>query len=319
MTLIGATTENPSFEVIAPLLSRASVLVLEPLARGRPARAHRARARRSRARARRARADARAGGARLPRSSRRTATRARRSTRSRPPPTWPRRARASRAHAWRSSRRRRSTARCATTRPARSTTTSSPPSSRACAAATPTRRVYWLMRMLEAGEDPLFVARRMVIFAAEDVGNADPQALARRRRGQGRGPLRRPARRAASRSPQAAVYLATAPKSNASYKAMLAAADDVAAARAAARAAAPAQRADAADEGARLRHGLPVRARPARTRSVEHAHLPDGAQRPALLRAATTAERALAERPIARALRQRPVDDPRRGAGRKAV
>jgi putative ATPase len=41
----------------------------------------------------------------------------------------------------------------------------------------PHAAVYWMVRMLEAGEDPLFVARRMVIFAAEDVGNADPQAL----------------------------------------------------------------------------------------------------------------------------------------------
>lgn len=41
----------------------------------------------------------------------------------------------------------------------------------------PDAAVYWLTRMLEAGEDPLFIARRMVIFAAEDVGNADPQAL----------------------------------------------------------------------------------------------------------------------------------------------
>ncbi|MCI0572697.1 MAG: replication-associated recombination protein A [Myxococcaceae bacterium] len=37
--------------------------------------------------------------------------------------------------------------------------------------------LYWMARMLEAGEDPLFVVRRMVIFASEDVGNADPQAL----------------------------------------------------------------------------------------------------------------------------------------------
>ncbi len=37
--------------------------------------------------------------------------------------------------------------------------------------------VYWLARMLEAGEDPMFVARRIVIFASEDVGNADPQAI----------------------------------------------------------------------------------------------------------------------------------------------
>ncbi|MBT9144989.1 MAG: Replication-associated recombination protein A [candidate division WS2 bacterium] len=41
----------------------------------------------------------------------------------------------------------------------------------------PDAAVYWLARMLEAGESPLFIVRRMVIFAAEDVGNADPQAL----------------------------------------------------------------------------------------------------------------------------------------------
>jgi putative ATPase len=41
----------------------------------------------------------------------------------------------------------------------------------------PDAAVYWMTRMLEAGEDPRFVIRRMVIFAAEDVGNADPQAL----------------------------------------------------------------------------------------------------------------------------------------------
>ena len=41
----------------------------------------------------------------------------------------------------------------------------------------PDAAVYWMARMLEAGEDPLFVLRRMVIFAAEDVGIADPQAL----------------------------------------------------------------------------------------------------------------------------------------------
>ncbi|MBX5484352.1 MAG: replication-associated recombination protein A [Myxococcaceae bacterium] len=41
----------------------------------------------------------------------------------------------------------------------------------------PDAAVYWMTRMLEAGEDPLFVIRRMVIFASEDIGNADPQAL----------------------------------------------------------------------------------------------------------------------------------------------
>lgn len=90
----------------------------------------------------------------------------------------------------------------------------------------PDAALYWLMRMLEAGEDPLFIARRMIILAAEDIGNADPQALqvavaakdALHFIGlpEGRIPLA-----------QAVAYLATAPKSNASYKAMLAAAKDV--------------------------------------------------------------------------------------------
>ncbi len=46
----------------------------------------------------------------------------------------------------------------------------------------PDASLYWLARMVEAGEDPLFIVRRMVILAAEDVGLADPQALSRRRR-----------------------------------------------------------------------------------------------------------------------------------------
>jgi putative ATPase len=41
----------------------------------------------------------------------------------------------------------------------------------------PDAAVYWMMRMLDAGDDPLFVSRRMLIFASEDVGNADPRAL----------------------------------------------------------------------------------------------------------------------------------------------
>ncbi len=76
--------------------------------------------------------------------------------------------------------------------------------------------LYWLARMLAAGEDPLYVARRLVRFASEDVGNADPQAL----------PLAVAAFQAYHQlgSPegelalaQCAVYLATAPKSNAVY------------------------------------------------------------------------------------------------------
>jgi putative ATPase len=90
----------------------------------------------------------------------------------------------------------------------------------------PDAALYWMMRMIEAGEDPLFIARRMVIFAAEDVGNADPQALQVAVAAkdavhfvglpEGRIPLA-----------QAVTYLASAPKSNASYKAMLAATEDV--------------------------------------------------------------------------------------------
>ncbi len=80
----------------------------------------------------------------------------------------------------------------------------------------PDAALYWLGRMLEAGEDPLYIARRMVRFASEDVGNADPMALsiaisamqAFQFIGLPEGDLA---------LAQAAVYLATAPKSNALY------------------------------------------------------------------------------------------------------
>ncbi len=79
--------------------------------------------------------------------------------------------------------------------------------------------LYYLAVMLEGGEDPRFIARRMVILASEDVGNADPQALL----------VADAAARAVDRVglpecalnlAQAAVYLALAPKSNASYAAL---------------------------------------------------------------------------------------------------
>jgi putative ATPase len=79
--------------------------------------------------------------------------------------------------------------------------------------------LYYLAVMLEGGEDPRFIARRMVILASEDVGNADPQALL----------VADAAARAVDRVglpecalnlAQAAVYLALAPKSNASYRAL---------------------------------------------------------------------------------------------------
>ena len=82
----------------------------------------------------------------------------------------------------------------------------------------PDASVYWLARMLEAGEDPLYIARRLVRFASEDIGNADPRALT----------LTVAAKDAVhfigmpegnTALAQVAIYLAIAPKSNAVYMA----------------------------------------------------------------------------------------------------
>jgi len=91
----------------------------------------------------------------------------------------------------------------------------------------PDAALYWMTRMLESGEDPLYVARRLVRFASEDVGNADPEALT----------LTLAAKEAYDflGSPegelalaQATLYLALAPKSNAVYVAFNEAREDVA-------------------------------------------------------------------------------------------
>jgi putative ATPase len=90
----------------------------------------------------------------------------------------------------------------------------------------PDAALYWLARMLEAGEDPRFIVRRIVIFASEDIGNADPQALL----------IATAAMQAVEfvglpecqlNLAQAVTYLATAPKSNASYQAINQARQDV--------------------------------------------------------------------------------------------
>jgi putative ATPase len=90
----------------------------------------------------------------------------------------------------------------------------------------PDGSIYWLARMLEAGEDPMFCARRMVILAAEDVGLADPAALG----------VAVAAQQAAHfvgmpegflPLAEAALYLATAPKSNSAMRAYAAAVEDV--------------------------------------------------------------------------------------------
>lgn len=90
----------------------------------------------------------------------------------------------------------------------------------------PHAALYWLARMIEAGEEALFIARRMVIFASEDIGNSDPGALSVAMdvkdavdfigMPEGWIPLA-----------QGVAYLATAPKSNASYLAYIEAAEDV--------------------------------------------------------------------------------------------
>ena len=90
----------------------------------------------------------------------------------------------------------------------------------------PDGALYWLARMIEAGEDPMFIARRLVILASEDIGLAQPEALGVAVAAQqavhflgmpeGRIPLA-----------EATVYLATAPKSNSAYMALEQALDDV--------------------------------------------------------------------------------------------
>ena len=79
--------------------------------------------------------------------------------------------------------------------------------------------LYWLARMLAGGEDPLYIARRLVRFASEDIGLADPQALVQTLAakdmyqflGSPEGEIG---------LAQAVIYLATAPKSNATYRAL---------------------------------------------------------------------------------------------------
>jgi putative ATPase len=90
----------------------------------------------------------------------------------------------------------------------------------------PDAALYWMAKMIYAGEDPLFIARRIVIAASEDVGNADPraimvataayQAVERIGMPEGRLPLA-----------QAAAYVASAPKSNAAYLAIQEAMKDI--------------------------------------------------------------------------------------------
>ena len=146
----------------------------------------------------------------------------------------------------------------------------------------PDASVYWLARMLEAGEDPLYVARRLVRFASEDVGLADPQALG----------IAVAAKDAVhfigmpegnTALAQAAIYLALAPKSNAVYvaygEAAEAAATEVAEPVPLHLRNAPTKLMKAAG----LRQGLSLRARRARRRRGRHGLPAAGAAREEVL------------------------------------
>ena len=307
VTLIGATTENPSFEVIAPLLSRCRVFVLERLdeealaavvrrAAADPERGlgGRDRARRGRDRGDRARRGRRrAARARHPRDGGgdRAAERG------------PEPARIS-LEAVREAVGRRTLLHDRDREEHYNLASAFIKSLRA---SDPDAALYYAARLLAAGDDLLFLARRLVIFASEDVGNADPSALgvataaylAAERVGlpEGRIPLA-----------QAITHLACAPKSNAAYRALGRALRGGRAARLAAGAAAPAQRADPAPGAARLRPRVHLSAR--RTRCVRRAQQPPrGARKGDLLRAHRVGRRGRAGRRLAAWRRRRDEED----------
>ena len=210
-TIIGATTENPSFEVIAPLLSRCKVLVLNPLneseinailrqslfdkERGLGSSAITADDQALAFIAEQAGGDARIAlntletAARLVRSGRITLESAREALQKK-------------ALLYDKGGEEHYNVISAFIKSMRGSD--------------PDAALYWLARMLEAGEDPLFIIRRMVILASEDIGNADPRALQVAIAAlHGFQLVGMPEGRIILG--QAVTYLATAPKSNASY------------------------------------------------------------------------------------------------------
>ena len=189
VTLIGATTENPYFELNSALLSRVQVYELEPLlerdaARGRAPRGAQALGVERRAGGRGA--DRHAAPAAMP------ATRSASSS-SRSRPRGPRAARSRRA----TSRTRRASGRSLYDKGGDAHYDFISAWIKSTRAGDVQASVYYLAAMLEGGEDARFIARRMIVLASEDIGNADPQALARRRRRGAGGRARRAARGAA--------------------------------------------------------------------------------------------------------------------------
>ena len=228
IVLIGATTENPSFEVNAALLSRSKVFVLRGLTadevRGDSharARRRRARPRRRRRRHRRRQRCARSrmyanGDARVALNLLELSVARRR-------PTVGGRRPADRR--WRASQETIQRRALLYDKSGEEHYNLISALHKSMRNSDPDAAVYWLARMVEAGEDPLYIARRLVRFASEDVGNADPQALT----------VAVAAKDAVhfigmpegnTALAQAAIYLATAPKSNAVYEAYNRAAED---------------------------------------------------------------------------------------------
>jgi len=228
ITLIGATTENPSFEVIAPLLSRAKVLVLNPLAEAEIRRIlDRALKDSERGLGKRrfevpedalaaitawANGDARAALNLLELSARLAEASDQRNLISLP--------------IVQEAAQRRSLLYDKAGEEHYNLISALHKSLRG---SDPDAALYWLARMLASGEDPLYIARRLIRFASEDIGNADPQAL----------PLAVAAKDAYHflgtpegelALAQCVTYLATAPKSNAVYVAFGEAQADVASA-----------------------------------------------------------------------------------------
>ena len=225
IVLIGATTENPSFEVNSALLSRSQVFVLEPLT-ANAIEALLARALDDRERGLGAEgvevdAEAIEAMARLANGDARTALNLLEATVTAAPPTGGGSRRVDLALVEQAAQRKT----LLYDKAGEEHFNLISALHKSMRNSDPDAAVYWLARMLEAGEDPLYVARRLVRFASEDIGNADPQALS----------LSVAAKDAVhfmgmpegnTALAQAVVYLATAAKSNAVYAAYQQAASD---------------------------------------------------------------------------------------------
>lgn len=209
IVLIGATTENPSFEVNAPLLSRCRVFRLEPLGPD-PMRAILERA--ARREGIEASPEAIEAIVNLAQGDARTALNLLELGGPKVTPESVREAAQKRVVLYDKDRDRHYDTVSAYIKSMRGSD--------------PDAALYWLARMLSAGEDPLFVARRLVIFAGEDVGNADPRGLMVAVAAQQAAHLVGMPE-AVYALAQATIYLATAPKSNSAKEAYFAALADV--------------------------------------------------------------------------------------------